>query len=366
MSQFRYHLWSISTLAVYLLSPCCAKTEPPAVKQAVTAPPQASPTIAASENQFDFGRLKQGMPVEHVFEIFNRGDGELVLEPPRTSCPCLTATVATMRVPAGGRVQLKTKLDTEGQSGNIHKTIYLTSNDPENHTLSIAIEGAVVPEVEVTPRSLRLGEVKKGSYANRDFSVTIHEPEHVKVSSAEIEDKRFKVSRKSESTDNKVQYKIQLNAGNKVEAISTQLIINLEGSNTPAVRVPVRADVVGDLRYAKLVQFFNLGGHYSPFDLGVSSRSNKPFKIKKVEDPQGALKLTIVQANGPNAQIHAEVSNPKSGSPRPDANRFVIYTDDKDEPKLEIVYMIHPFPVPGQSTLLRADAAPNHPPAKPK
>jgi hypothetical protein len=364
MIRFRNHLRSLFAVTLCLLLPACGQAEPSMAKQASAEVEKAVPIIAASEKEFDFGQIGQGVPVEHTFEIFNRGDAELILGEIRSSCTCLTAIAAATRIAAGRKVQIKTKLNTTDQSGKVHKKIYITSNDPETRTLSLSFEGEVVPDLEVVPRSLRLGEINKGERVVRDFSITIREPQMVKIKSVTAEDKRLKISRKSESTDKIVRYELQFEAGKQIGLVSTQLVVSYEGSHVPTLNIPVQGDVMGDLRYSKMIHFFNSAGHFSPFELAISSRSNKPFKIKKAEDPSGKLKLTIVQPNGPNGRIRAEVSKPKiSGSQN---NRFFVYTDDKNEPKLEIVYIMYPGPAPGQTTGLRPHGAPPTQPMAPK
>ncbi len=40
----------------------------------------ASPVLHIDKPQFDFGTISQDDKAEHVFEIENRGDGELIIE----------------------------------------------------------------------------------------------------------------------------------------------------------------------------------------------------------------------------------------------------------------------------------------------
>jgi hypothetical protein len=352
----------MSAIAVCLLAPGCAKSQKPETEQVTAAVAEAKPKIAVADKEFDFGQVREGATVEHVFQIVNEGDGELLIEQARSSCGCLATVLGASRIPPGGKGEIKTSLKTAGRPGRVNQKIHVISNDPINRSQSLTIEGEVIADIAVTPSTLWLGEVKRGDKAIADFFVVVNEPDRVKITSVTVEDKRFKVRRKSESTDRNIQYELQFSAGSKIETVSAQVLVNSEGSGVPAVRLPVRAEVIGDLRYPKMIQFFNTGGHFAPVQLVVSSRSNKRFKIKKAEDPDKVLKLTIVEANGPNAQIRAEVADQKSihgpSSPR---SRAVVYTDDKNEPKLEILYLIYKGPAPGQNVRRPPSATPNVP-----
>lgn len=52
---------------------------------AASAKAAGTPKIAAAESSFDYGKVKQGDVVEHVFRIRNEGDGELKIEKARGS-----------------------------------------------------------------------------------------------------------------------------------------------------------------------------------------------------------------------------------------------------------------------------------------
>lgn len=46
---------------------------------------QGEPIIVIAEPEFNFGKVKQGVPVEHTFKIQNKGKGELVIDKARGS-----------------------------------------------------------------------------------------------------------------------------------------------------------------------------------------------------------------------------------------------------------------------------------------
>jgi len=70
-------------LAALLLPSCKCGEEgaPAAVKPAATG----SPKIVAVESAFDFGKVKQGDEVTHVFKIRNAGTAELKIDKARGS-----------------------------------------------------------------------------------------------------------------------------------------------------------------------------------------------------------------------------------------------------------------------------------------
>ena len=59
---------------------------------AVKAQTQAAPleALTVKETEFNFGKIPQGKPVYHVFEIFNNSDKPLKLDNVAASCGCTT------------------------------------------------------------------------------------------------------------------------------------------------------------------------------------------------------------------------------------------------------------------------------------
>jgi hypothetical protein len=344
-------VWTVSVIAVCLLAPCCAKTETPKIKK-VTAPVVATrPMIALSAKAFDFGKVPEGTVVEHTFEFSNEGDGELMVEVARTSCDCLTAGLSESHVLPGKNGYVKATFKTAGRPGMVNQKIYLTTDDSDNRRVSLTLQGEIVGDISVTPTAIWLGEVKRGEKVSRDLSIAVNAPEKVKLTSVTIDDKRFKLERKNENLKNTIEYQLLFSAGKAVEPVTADIAIGAEGAETPLRRIPVRGEVIGDLRYPKIVQFFNTGGQYPPVEVTVSSRSNKSFKITKVEDPDKLLKLQVLTASGPNAKIRAEIadSNPAHRPPSP-GYRLIVSTTDKVEPKIIIAYVVSwNGPAPGRN-----------------
>ena len=335
-------------------SACVEKTKP---KPANTAVSDAKPKIAVTEKLYNFGKVKQGQSVEHVFEIQNQGNADLVVEEARGSCGCLATVVSANRIAPGGKGQVKATLSTAGRQGKLSKRIFVTSNDTVDRRLVLSIEGEVAADVVVTPQYLWLKEVKKGDKTSLEFSVTVNEPERVKVSSVTVEDKRFIIRRKSGDPKASAVYELQFLGSLKPESIATQVSVNAEGASNPTLRVPARLEIVGDLRYPKIVQFFKKDGQTNPVDVSFVSRSNKAFKIKRTEDPNNVLKLEIVESNGPNAKIRAQLADEKASLKPATRYTFTVYTDDRSEPKVEIGYMVYQVP-PSRAPRLRPPIAP--------
>lgn len=111
--------------------------------------PQGSPTsndklpkIVFSENQYDFGIVKEGEIVSHTFKFSNKGKATLQIKDIKTSCGCTAALISDKEIPPGKQGTLKVELDTKNRQGRMSRTITVVSNDPEepNKILTIYAE----------------------------------------------------------------------------------------------------------------------------------------------------------------------------------------------------------------------------------
>jgi len=108
------------------------------VSNASAAVPSAS-MITLKETSFDFGKIAQGKPVYHIFEVMNTGKEPLKLENVQTSCGCTTPEWSPEPVAPGETTSIKvgynaaaegvfTKSITIVYNGNQTKTLMITGN----------------------------------------------------------------------------------------------------------------------------------------------------------------------------------------------------------------------------------------------
>ena len=75
--------WALLLAGLVLLAGCGKAKEPDAKSE--QADQKGGPRIAAVQESFDFGKVKQGTDVEHVFKIKNTGAAELEIKNARGS-----------------------------------------------------------------------------------------------------------------------------------------------------------------------------------------------------------------------------------------------------------------------------------------
>ncbi|UEG50218.1 DUF1573 domain-containing protein [Ferruginibacter lapsinanis] len=97
--------------------------------------------LGLKETQFDFGRIPQGKPVTHVFEVVNNGQDSLRIVNIEASCGCTTPEWEREKVQGPGEQTAITVGFNAGVSGKFEKTITVVYNN--NQKKQIIIKGDV-------------------------------------------------------------------------------------------------------------------------------------------------------------------------------------------------------------------------------
>jgi hypothetical protein len=106
------------------------------------------PKIKFKEESKDFGKMKQGKVLTHIFVFENEGDETLKINRVKTSCGCTAALLSNKEIAPGGKGEIKLTYNTRGFQGKNTKYIDVESNDPAQPRKRLAVS----VEIEVPPR----------------------------------------------------------------------------------------------------------------------------------------------------------------------------------------------------------------------
>jgi len=115
---------------------------------AVTVPfPSAvskAETLLLKEPGYSFGKIPQGRPVIHVFEIVNAGKEPLLLENVQASCGCTTPEWSREPIAPGATAQIKVGYNAYAE-GHFNKTVTIFYNNGQTKALVISGEVYKLP-----------------------------------------------------------------------------------------------------------------------------------------------------------------------------------------------------------------------------
>lgn len=128
------------------------------VTPAANSTPLTTSAIALSDNllslketEFDFGKIPQGKPVTHVFEVINKGNEVLKISSVNASCGCTTPEWEKDKSVAPGETTKITVGYNAAAEGAFTKFITVTYNNAQNKQIMIKGEvwktpGSSAPE----------------------------------------------------------------------------------------------------------------------------------------------------------------------------------------------------------------------------
>jgi len=127
---------------------------------------EKGPSIKFKNEKWNFGKVKQGKIVNHVFIFKNEGDKTLNIGKVNTSCGCTAVLVSEKKIPPGKEGKIKVTLNTSGYGGKLTKYIYVRSNDPAHPrkrlTVSVETEIPPQPKIELDRYFMDLGLLMEG------------------------------------------------------------------------------------------------------------------------------------------------------------------------------------------------------------
>jgi hypothetical protein len=122
-----------------------SQAQPVAVKAVAPVVPPKIEILQLKETGYNFGKIPQGRPVIHVFEIVNTGKEPLILENVLASCGCTTPEWSRDPIGAGATASIKVGYNAYGE-GHFNKTVTIFYNNGQTKALTISGEVYKLPD----------------------------------------------------------------------------------------------------------------------------------------------------------------------------------------------------------------------------
>ncbi|MDN3658540.1 DUF1573 domain-containing protein [Ferruginibacter paludis] len=115
--------------------------------------------LGLKETAFDFGKIPQGRPVTHIFEVINNGKDSLKISNVQASCGCTTPDWDRNKVQAPKEKTAITVGYNAASEGPFTKIITITYNGTETKQITITGEVWKTPATSA-PENKELGILK--------------------------------------------------------------------------------------------------------------------------------------------------------------------------------------------------------------
>lgn len=125
---------SVPTAVNQAVSQNASATNP----ESETKPDGPLPSFTFEKTDHDFGQIKEGEVVTHIFKFTNTGEAPLIIQDAKATCGCTVPSYPKQPIPAGGTGEIVVKFDSSNKPGVQNKTVTLTANTyPSTSKLNI-------------------------------------------------------------------------------------------------------------------------------------------------------------------------------------------------------------------------------------
>ncbi len=137
------------------------KTPPSEVAATATKQPRSQkgkigPRIAFERTVHDFGEVAPSSTNTCQFEFKNTGDAVLKILKIRSTCGCTVPTLKKKTYGPGESGSITVKYHAGSYAGKFAKSIYVSTNDPNNKRVPLHVKGVIVKKVKAEPARLQL------------------------------------------------------------------------------------------------------------------------------------------------------------------------------------------------------------------
>lgn len=101
-----------------------------------------APIISLANDIYDFGEVKEGEKVKHVYEFTNTGKSPLIIANVSASCGCTTPEYSQHPINPGEKGSVTVVFDSQNQVGMQQKIITVLSNAEPSRTI-LQLKGVV-------------------------------------------------------------------------------------------------------------------------------------------------------------------------------------------------------------------------------
>jgi len=296
------------------------------------------PHLVLPEGVFEFGAVERGTEVSHVFGLPNRGGTDLQIDHVKTSCGCTVAVLSDQTIPPGREARVAVTLDTSRLAGRTTKTVTVYTSDPAAPVVSLSLTGQVNTDLVVSPTPLYLGRVQRGETVRREVLITpgreggAYAVERVEPATRALH------TRLDSRTDGPGQrLVVELDRAVPLGHLNETLELRTTSPNQPVIRLPVLANVEGDVIVLPPQVTFGVtrGGGTTEREVYVRNRGVRPVAITRVVVPDKVATWTLdpVQAG---QEYRLTVRLRDDLPPGKVESSVEIFTDHPDEDHLVV------------------------------
>lgn len=276
----------------------------------------------------DFGSVPRGPTLTHHFRVRNTTRVPVNISGVRVSCGCVSASALRTYLRPGEETSIVARMDTTRFTGIKGVTIYVQFDRPGFQEVRLWVQANGRNDFAVTPDTLAVGQIKRGSTASASVNVTFYGNSEARIVQVRGESNYIKpVIREVRRLESEVVYEVTagLRSDTPVGKWYTDVWVRTNLPSMPQVRVPLTVEVESALSISPEAVALGRVKADAEVERRVIIRGVKPFRITKV---QGASDPVVVRDNTTGArEVHVLTVKLKNPSPGALRRTLRVFTD---------------------------------------
>lgn len=233
----------------------------------------------------DFGAVPRGPTLTHPFRFTNKGQAPMHIGNVRVSCGCVSAAPSQNVVAPGESAVIHVHMDTRRFLGHKYVTVYVQFSQPAWDEVRLGVQANGRDDVSVTPDTLALGKVKRGSSPSATATVSFLGHSSWQVTEVERES-NFVLTEVTEQArqGGEVRYelKVSLRPDTPVGRWYSDLWVKTNNPAMPRVRVPLTVEIESGLTIVPAGAAFGQVSPGAEVERRVIIRGAEPFRITDI------------------------------------------------------------------------------------
>jgi hypothetical protein len=328
--------------------PAPAKTPAAATAAPATISVSAiGPKIVFETPVYDFAKVKSGELIKHTFVFTNTGDELLILTNVQPSCGCTTAGEWTHQVEPGKTGTIPIQFNSANYSGQVMKTVTVTSNDKGQPTTALQIKGTVWKPIDINP-SFAVLNIPPESQSNvvSKIHVVNNMEELVTLSPPESNNKSFTASLVTNTPGKDFDVIVTAVPPFDQPTMQAQITMKTSSTNMPSVTLTAWANVQQAVTVNPAQLMVGAGPLVTkqPLSITIQNNGSKPLKIT---DPAVDIKDVEVKVNesNPGKTFNITLNFPEGFELKGGRAEFTAKSDHPKFPLIKVPISQLPKPV---------------------
>ena len=221
-----------------------AGADPTPAPAVVVVTNAVGPKIQFATNMYNYGRQIAGTLVNYKFVFTNTGDQMLEVPAAQGSCHCTTAGDWTRQVEPGKTGIIPVTFNSTGFSGQLTRTVTITSNDKTQPTVVLQLTGTIWKPIEINPAMAYFTVSPDSSSApSTVVHIVSNMEEPLAVFAPESNQRAFTAVLKTNEPGKTFELTVTALPPFSPGMVQGQIIMKTSSSSTPVVSVPAMLHV---------------------------------------------------------------------------------------------------------------------------